>query len=98
MIRRHFKINLNDIETEQPWTIICESKDAEESIIKFYDAGQYDFNEDEDGADIGQFVASYYIPTILQHHNKLSLHLSKSSWEVSYHIIQIIQFLIMKII
>ena len=60
-------MNLFDTSRKQAWTIrILEKQKNDEygAKIEFYDA-DYDFDKDESGRILGQFVSSYYIETLL---------------------------------
>lgn len=66
-MRNNTIMNLYDTIRGQSWTVrILENQKNDDlgAKIEFYDA-DYDFDKDESGRILGQFVACYYIETLL---------------------------------
>ena len=89
-----FKIT--DHETQNNWTVrivfegqpygldMCLTHDEADPLIEFYDA-EYDFDQDETGATLGQFVGRYCARTLLADINDprgINLEGSVPKWQI----------------
>ena len=99
---RIFKLKLTDPKTNQPWTVIMEhAKESEktkysldEPLVKFYDMRNPSFSVDVDGDNIGQFVSSYYVSSVINGFAGIVLHGGEPSWQVSTEFMAMVRSLI----
>ena len=69
--------NFYDKETKQPWCVTVSKGSDPQTVVEFYDA-RYEHT------DYGQFVARYYLTTIIDHTEGVGLNLdcSISEWKI----------------